>query len=50
MKGGKNPNRNQKKLLESNGKNCDEWLFIQMKDGAYIFRHKTTNEVITLYK
>lgn len=50
MKGGKNPNRFQKKLLESNGMKCEEWLFIQMKGSAYVFRNRTTNEVITLDK
>lgn len=49
MKSGKNPTRDQKKLLTQNNKNCNEWLFIQMNGpDSYVFRHRETGEVITL--
>lgn len=50
MKAGKNPNFEQKKLLGNNGKDWTEWLLVKTTADSYIFRHKSTNEVITIDK
>ena len=49
MQGGRNPNRFQKKLLNKNGKDGREWLYIKItQDNKLIFKHKETGEVIEL--
>lgn len=52
MRNGKNPNRSQKQLLEKNKKDWSDWLYVKTvhtDDGnRHQFRHKTTNEIITL--
>lgn len=46
---GKNPNRLQKSLLMNNGYEWSEWLVIKVYSDSVLFRHKTTEESITLY-
>lgn len=50
MKQGKNPNREQKKLLVQNGYDWTEWVLIKTNVDSYEFRNKTTNEVIVIEK
>ena len=50
MRSGKNPNREQKMILTANGKEWTEWLLTKTYVDTYEFKHKTTNEVITLSK
>lgn len=46
---GKNPNRLQKSLLMNNGYEWNEWLVIKVYSDSVLFRHKETEESITLY-
>lgn len=52
MRNGKNPNRNQKRLLKKNKKDWTEWLYIRPvhtdTGEKHQFRHKETNDIITL--
>lgn len=52
MRSGRNPNRQQKKLLSMNNKNCADWLLIKtiMKENetVYQFVNRNTNEVIDI--
>ena len=48
MKGGHNPSRQQKKILMANGKDWNEWLIVKTNVDSFVFKHKTTNEVIEL--
>ena len=50
MRGGQNPTRIQKKILEAHGKTCTEWLLVKTNVDSFVFKHKTTGEVITLPK
>lgn len=40
MRNGKNPNFEQKKILDANGLNWKEWLLISTKPDSYEFRKK----------
>lgn len=40
MKSGKNPNREQKKILSAHGYDANEWLVIKDKGDSYEFRKK----------
>lgn len=50
MRKGCNPNREQKKLLVKNKKHWEEWLYITQNTTKFIFKHKTSGEVIELDK
>ena len=49
MRKGHNPNREQKELLVKNKKDWKEWLLVKTEKDAYVFKHKTSNELLTLY-
>lgn len=46
---GHNPNRLQKTMLRNNGYDWKEWLVIKTFNDSVLFRHKETNESVTLY-
>lgn len=52
MKGGHNPNREQKTLLTKNKKNWTEWLLVNTEmnktNTVYTFKHKEDDSVIQI--
>lgn len=52
MRGGHNPNREQKKLLSENKKDWTEWLLVSTNvnktETIFTFKHKTDNTVIQI--
>lgn len=48
MQGGKRPTRSQKKLLERNGYDCNDWSYIKVQSDAdgvkLIFKKKTPDD------
>lgn len=48
MRKGHNPNREQKEILVKNKKDWKNWLLVKTEKDAYVFKHKETDEVITL--
>lgn len=45
---GHNPNRMQKKMLSAAGYEWTEWLVLKVYADKIVFRHKTTDQEITL--
>ena len=50
MRSGKNPNYEQKLILTRAKKDATEWLLVKNDKDSYTFRHKKTNELVTLSK
>lgn len=48
MKGGKNPNREQKELLSKKKKNWKDFLFIKEDAGELIFQNKKTGKLLKI--
>ena len=50
MQGGKKPNRQQRKILNDNNYDANDWLYIKTgnKNTTLIFKHRSTGEVIEL--
>ena len=52
MRGGHNPNREQKRLLSKNKKDWTEWLLVSTNvnktETIFTFKHKTDNAVIQI--
>lgn len=48
MKGGKNPTREQKELLAKKKKDWRNWLIVKVESDKYIFKNKTSGNLLTI--
>lgn len=48
MRKGRNPSVAEKKLLQKNKLNANDWLLVKTETHQLTFRNKETNEIVTI--